>query len=53
MKLVHYKNDTSVLFISGMFAGSWTWDKCHEQIIGNHILVEEPLMGISNKVEVL
>jgi 2-hydroxy-6-oxonona-2,4-dienedioate hydrolase len=53
MKLVHYKNDTSVLFISGMFAGSWTWDKCHEQIIGNHILVEEPLMGISNNVEVL
>jgi pimeloyl-ACP methyl ester carboxylesterase len=53
MKLVHYKNDTPVLFISGMFAGSWTWDKCHEQIIGSHILVEEPLMGISNKVEVL
>lgn len=52
MKLVHYKNE-SILFISGMFAGSWTWDKCHGKIIGNHILVEEPLMGISNNVEVL
>lgn len=53
MKLVNYRNEKSVLFISGMFAGSWTWEKCHEKIIGNHILVEEPLMGISNNVGVL
>ncbi len=53
MKLLHYKNDTTLLFISGMFAGSWTWERCHEKIIGNHILVEEPLMGISNNIEEL
>ncbi len=53
MKLIHYKNDTNILFISGMFAGSWTWARCHEKIIGNHMLIEEPLMGISNNVNIL
>jgi pimeloyl-ACP methyl ester carboxylesterase len=53
MKLVQYNNQQQVLFISGMFAGSWTWDKCHKQIIGNHLLIDKPLMGISNNVDEL
>jgi len=51
MQLVQYNNQQPVLFISGMFAGSWTWSKSHEQIIGSHTLINEPLMGISNNVE--
>lgn len=50
MKLIQYNNENAILFISGMFAGSWTWSKCRKEVIGNHLLIEEPLMGISNSV---
>lgn len=50
MNLIQYNNSNDILFISGMFAGSWTWKKCRKGITGNHLLVEEPLMGISNNV---
>lgn len=50
MKFINHNNQTSILFISGMFAGSWTWKRCHRQVIGNHYLIDKPLMGISRSV---
>lgn len=53
MNFLHYNNQQHVLFISGMFAGSWVWERSYKNILGHHWLIEEPLMGISNKVDVL
>ena len=53
MKIINHSNQGSILFISGMFAGSWTWGKCHKKIIGNHYLIEQPLMGISSSIDTI
>ncbi len=50
MQISTYQNTNNVLFISGMFAGGWTWKNCQKGIVGNQVLIEEPLMGISNDV---
>lgn len=54
MKLIQYSNQHTLLFISGMFAGNWIWDRCHTQINNSHqLIIEEPLCAISNNVETL
>lgn len=54
MRLVHYKNDTPVLFISGMFAGSWIWDRTYKHITNSHkIMIQEPLCALGNNVDKL
>jgi len=54
MKFIQYDNQKTVLFISGMFAGSWIWDRSRPQIINsNHLVVEESLAGISGRVNII
>lgn len=51
MKFIQYDNQKTVLFISGMFAGSWMWDLSRPQIINSkHVVIEEPLADISGRV---
>jgi len=47
------ESNKTVFFVSGMFAGSWTWDKCRHNIAGKHLLIKEPLMGSGNNVDLL
>lgn len=53
MKLINHENQGSILFISGMFAGSWTWEKCHTKIVGNHYLIDQPLMAIDYSIDTI
>lgn len=50
MKLIQYDQNNQVFFISGMFAGSWTWDRCRKGVLGKHIFVQDPLMAIGGDV---
>lgn len=50
MKLMKYDQSNQIFFISGMFAGSWTWERCRQGVLGNHIFMQDPLMGISGDV---
>lgn len=53
MKFIQYDNQKTVLFISGMFAGSWIWDRSRPQINSKHLVIEESLAGISGRVNTI
>lgn len=51
MKLMQYNNAKTLLFVSGMFGGSWIWKDSHEKIPNSqHLLIEDPLCCIGSKI---
>lgn len=54
MKFIQRNNQDTVLFISGMFAGHWIWDRCYSQIsASDQLMIDEPLCAIDYNVESL
>ncbi len=52
MKVIPHDYQKSIFFISGMFAGSWIWDRCRSNILpSRQILIEDALCAISNNVD--
>ncbi len=54
MNFIQSNNAKTVLFISGMFAGNWIWNRCHGNITDSFkLMIEEPLCAISNNIDEL
>lgn len=53
MHLIH-DNQKTLFFVSGMFAGSWIWDRSREAIFPyNHVMMADALCAIDNSVEAI
>ncbi len=52
MKFKEYTNQKTVLFMSGMFAGSWIWKDCHKNIpAAKQLFIENALCEIGKSVD--
>lgn len=52
MEVTQFKNHSSVLYLSGLFGGGWSWDEVIKHVYcANNIVIQDPLCAISNDPE--